>query len=189
MARHSHLLVVFYPCRDGDFNWMRLGFCPSTMTGATFFLNFLTCPVADVTGCLRHHSTKWGITLNIDYPRTMTLVTGHWLGSFLGTRTMTGMTFLLAVVGDGYFLTKNGFLEFEFNPILKVITATGCTGSWSAGTTHTATEEGLEDIFKATKSSTAEATKTATTETTGTIGAVGGCVTILVVHRALISVT
>ena len=168
---------------------MLLGFCPSTVTGATFFLDFFTSPVTDITGCLRHHGAKWGITLNIDHPRTMTLVTGYGFGPFLGTWTMTGMTFLLTVIGDGYFLTKNGFLEFEFNPVLEVITPTGCIGSCGTGAAHTATEEGLEDIFKATKSSTTEATKTATTETTGTVRTVGSCVTVLVVHGALIGVT
>ena len=111
LALKTHLISIFNPSRDFYFHFMRFIYLTMTVTRCTFFFNFLSCTMTHITGCLAHHTTEWCISLNVNHTCTMTLRTCCRMRTRFCSCTMTGLTFVAAVIMNGFFFTKDSFFK------------------------------------------------------------------------------
>ena len=72
LALKTHLISIFNPSRDFYFHFMSFIYLTMTVTGWTFFFNFLSRTMTHITGCLAHHTTEWCISFNVNHTCTMT---------------------------------------------------------------------------------------------------------------------
>ena len=111
LALKTHLISIFNPSRNFHFHFMCFIYLTMTVTGWTFFFNFLSCTMTHITGCLTHHTSKWCISFNINHTCTMTFRTCCRMSTWFSTSTMTSLTFVTTMIMNRFFFTKDSFFK------------------------------------------------------------------------------